>query len=38
MPKIELFGRQKIEGWDVWGNEAPAEEQKIILDVSEGQR
>ena len=21
VPKIELFGRQKNEGWDVWGNE-----------------
>lgn len=23
VPRIELFARQKIEGWDVWGNEAP---------------
>ena len=21
--KCELFARQKSEGWDVWGNEAP---------------
>ena len=21
LPRIELFARQKIEGWDVWGNE-----------------
>ncbi|RTL03538.1 adenine methyltransferase [Candidatus Dependentiae bacterium] len=21
MPKIELFAREKIKGWDVWGNE-----------------
>lgn len=21
--KIELFAREKVEGWDVWGNEAP---------------
>ena len=21
IPKIELFARQKIEGWDAWGNE-----------------
>ena len=21
MEKIELFARQKTEGWDVWGNE-----------------
>lgn len=23
VPRIELFARQKAEGWDVWGNEAP---------------
>lgn len=28
--KIELFARQKIEGWDCWGNEVPTEEQKTI--------
>ena len=21
LPKIELFARQKIKGWDIWGNE-----------------
>ena len=21
--KIELFARKHLEGWDVWGNEAP---------------
>ena len=21
LPRIELFARQKTEGWDVWGNE-----------------
>ena len=21
LPKIELFARQKVEGWDSWGNE-----------------
>lgn len=26
IPRIELFARQKIEGWDVWGNEAEAED------------
>jgi site-specific DNA-methyltransferase (adenine-specific) len=25
LPRIELFGREKIEGWDVWGNEAHQE-------------
>lgn len=23
LPRIELFARQKTEGWDVWGNEIP---------------
>ena len=23
VPRIELFARQKADGWDVWGNEAP---------------
>lgn len=23
LPRIELFARQKAEGWDVWGNEVP---------------
>ena len=22
-PRIELFARQKVEGWDIWGNELP---------------
>jgi N6-adenosine-specific RNA methylase IME4 len=22
-PRIELFARQKVDGWDIWGNEAP---------------
>ena len=22
LPRIELFGREKIEGWEVWGNES----------------
>ena len=21
LPKIELFARQQVEGWDCWGNE-----------------
>ena len=21
LPRIELFARQKVEGWDCWGNE-----------------
>lgn len=23
LPRIELFARQAVEGWDCWGNEAP---------------
>lgn len=23
VPRIELFARQKTEGWDIWGNELP---------------
>lgn len=30
LPRIELFARQKFEGWDVWGNEAPAIVQKVL--------
>ena len=28
LPRIELFARQKVEGWDVWGNEV---ESDIVL-------
>lgn len=28
LPRIELFARQKTDGWDVWGNEVPSD---IIL-------
>ena len=21
LPRVELFARQKTQGWDVWGNE-----------------
>ena len=24
-PKIELFARQKVEGWDCWGNEVESD-------------
>ena len=29
--KIELFARQKTEGWDVWGNEVKSDIQIIPL-------
>ena len=32
--RIELFSRTKQEAWDVWGNEAPKEEQKILKEDS----
>lgn len=25
VPRIELFARQKTEGWDVWGNEVESD-------------
>lgn len=25
LPRIELFARQKHDGWDVWGNEVPCD-------------
>jgi N6-adenosine-specific RNA methylase IME4 len=25
LPRIELFARERFEGWDAWGNEAPRE-------------
>lgn len=31
VPRIELFARQRYEGWDVWGNEAPKEQQNILI-------
>ena len=30
LPRIELFARQKIEGWDAWGNEAPNSTQLVF--------
>jgi N6-adenosine-specific RNA methylase IME4 len=23
LPRVELFARQRVEGWDIWGNQAP---------------
>jgi len=25
IPRIELFARQKVEGWDAWGNEVESD-------------
>jgi N6-adenosine-specific RNA methylase IME4 len=32
-PKIELFSRDKIEGWDSWGDEVPKDEQKLLKGI-----
>lgn len=32
LPRVELFARQKTDGWDVWGNEV---ESDLRLEVSE---
>ena len=34
VPRIELFARQRTQGWDVWGNEVPDEEttEKITME------
>ena len=32
LPRIELFARQKTEGWDSWGNEVPKETQRLLND------
>lgn len=31
LPRIELFARQKVEGWDAWGNEVVGEHNLISL-------
>lgn len=31
LPKIELFARQKTEGWDVWGNEVKSDIDLLTL-------
>jgi len=30
IPRIELFARERFEGWDVWGDEIPEETQEIL--------
>jgi len=25
LPRIELFARQKVDGWDCWGNEVESD-------------
>jgi N6-adenosine-specific RNA methylase IME4 len=31
LPRIELFARQKVEGWDSWGNEVEEEKQISLI-------
>ena len=31
-PRVELFARQRFEGWDVWGDEAPTKTQCRLDD------
>ena len=31
LSRIELFARQRYEGWDVWGNEVPNEKQERLF-------
>jgi site-specific DNA-methyltransferase (adenine-specific) len=30
LSRIELFSRDKIEGWDCWGNQVPTDEQRLL--------
>jgi len=34
LPRIELFARQKTEGWDVWGNEVESDIALSSLDIN----
>ncbi len=31
LPRIELFARQKVDGWDCWGNEVEEETQISLI-------
>lgn len=33
VPRIELFSREKIKGWDVWGNQTPTTIQQHIEEI-----
>lgn len=30
LPRVELFARQQIDGWDCWGNEVPASHESEV--------
>ena len=33
VPRIELFARQRIKGWDYWGNEVPNDTQEELIEL-----
>ena len=35
IPRVELFARQKTEGWDVWGNEVESDIELSTLTKQE---
>jgi N6-adenosine-specific RNA methylase IME4 len=35
LPRVELFARQKTEGWDIWGNELENDVEMINIDGGE---
>lgn len=37
-PRLELFARNRRQGWDVWGLEAPTETQNILPSLKEKQK
>jgi len=37
IPRIELFARERVEGWDVWGNEVPSDTQLLLNKVKHGE-
>jgi len=36
LPRIELFAREKVEGWDCWGNEVDSDVQLIAKSKTQG--
>jgi site-specific DNA-methyltransferase (adenine-specific) len=38
LPRIELFARERVEGWDAWGNELPSDKQTSLLARNQNQR
>ena len=38
IPRIELFAREKTEGWDVWGNEVKSDIELLTLERLEAMK